>query len=118
MPRGKKLGGRKKGTPNKVTLDLLKTLEEKGFEPAAEMVLIHNEAMKLYRDKVKTQKGWGAGPALDTAKSAVAELMRYCYPQRKAVEVSGKDGGPITFSQLVKDALEGDDDDGSGSDAI
>lgn len=100
----KKTGGRKKGTPNRVTLDLIQTLTDMGHEPAAHHVKIFNEAMKNYEKKKKAKNDWGANGALDTAQKANAELMKYTYPTRKAVEHSGPNGSPIgikTFNDLV-----------------
>jgi hypothetical protein len=109
MPKGKKCGGRKKGTPNKITFELIETLRAKGFDPAAELVQVHYEAMKLYRAKVKDNKGWGAGPALDTACKAASDLMEYVYPKRKSVELTGAEGANLfqSFTDLVKQIADG-----------
>lgn len=104
-PGTPKTGGRKKGTPNAITLDLIQTLRAKGFDPVAELIEVHREAMNLYHDKCKKQKGFGAGPCLDTAARAAGDLMQYVYPKRKAVELTGADGANLfqSFSDMVKE---------------
>lgn len=94
-----KTGGRKKGTPNKdkIRLDLITVLTEMGHEPAAEQIKIFREAMSEYTKKKKQKNAWGAGGMLETARLANTELMRYCYPTKKAIEHAGPDGGPLVF---------------------
>lgn len=107
---GERRGGRKKGTPNKITLDLIQTLQAKGFDPAAELVKTHAEAMKLYRKKMKDDRGWGAGPALDIAQRCASDLMEYVYPKRKSVELTGAQGADLfqSFNDLVREIAKGD----------
>lgn len=62
--------GRKKGTPNKKTKELIEILG--AFNPAEKLVEIFNET----DDK-------------DLKASIAKELMKYVYPQRKAVEMTG-----------------------------
>jgi hypothetical protein len=72
--------------------------------------------MDDYKRKKKQKNEWGAGTALTNAISANADLMRYVYPVQKAVEHTGKDGGPIaftTYNDLIKalgGELDPDDD--------
>ena len=63
-------GGRKKGTPNKKTKELIEILG--AFNPAEKLVEIFKET----DDK-------------DLKASIAKELMKYVYPQRKAVEMTG-----------------------------
>jgi hypothetical protein len=104
----KKKAGRPKGAPNKITLDLIQTLKDKGFDPAAELVKCHAEAMKLYRTKVKQTNSWGAGPALDIAQRCASDLMEYVYPKRKSVELSGADGQDLfqSLTQMFKNVVD------------
>jgi hypothetical protein len=104
MTKKVKKGGRVRGTPNKKTLDLIKTLQDKNFDPAAKLVEVYAESLKLYKYKVKHQKGWGAGECLSVARGAAADLMQYCYPKRKSIELTGKDGKDLfqSFSDLAK----------------
>lgn len=60
--------GRKKGTPNKRTVDIMERL--KGVDLVGEMLEIAHTTDK---DEIKV--------------TIYKELMKYCYPQRKAVEV-------------------------------
>ena len=62
--------GRKKGTPNKKTKELIEILG--AFNPAEKLVEIFKET----DDK-------------DLKASIAKELMKYVYPQRKAVEMTG-----------------------------
>lgn len=118
-PRGVKTGGRKPGTPNKRTQDLTEILDEKGFCPAAELVRTYRRAsrhFKIYDDllkrmvlaiegedadeifrAVKTASSFAEdAPAyLTIAEHAAKELMQYKFPKRKAIELTGKDGGPL-----------------------
>ena len=62
-----KTGGRKKGTPNKRTADIVERL--KGVD-------IVGELLEIARTTEKE----------DTKVTVYKELMKYVYPQRKAVE--------------------------------
>ena len=64
-----KTGGRKKGTPNKKTIEFIEAL--KGFDPVVELT-------KLYKNTKDD------GIKLGVLK----EMLKYIYPQRKAVEMS------------------------------
>ncbi len=52
---------------------------------------------------MKLKNQWGAASWLDTCLKANAELMKYVYPTRKAVEHTGADGEKLqmTFTQIV-----------------
>lgn len=99
----RKFNGRKPGTLTKKTLDLMSELEKHHFDIVHERMRVFKEAMKTYergdQDRVS---------ALSVADGCIKDLMKYVYPQRKAVELSGKDGDPIalTFTQLMKQAVE------------
>jgi hypothetical protein len=116
-PRGSpKTGGRQKGTPNKRTREFEEILEESGFCPARALIRTYRKAWKHFEkadivfDAILEAAGDGSPitPAqvnalarqdilgyLKTAQAAAAELMAYRYPKRKAIELSGKDGGPL-----------------------
>lgn len=64
-----KTGGRKKGTPNKRTKELAEVLG--AFDPAEKLVQIYNETDDL-----------------DLKAQICRDLLKYVYPQRKAVEMS------------------------------
>lgn len=61
--------GRKKGTPNKRTVELLSKLEELDYDPLEKLIIIAND------DKTSTE--------LKTKINL--ELLSYIYPKRKAV---------------------------------
>lgn len=65
----KKTGGRKKGTPNKKTLNFLNDLGD--FKPVEELLTIY----------YSTEKD-------DLKFSIIKEILKYVYPQRKAVDIS------------------------------
>lgn len=95
--------GRKKGVPNKtgpLTLDLIKTLKEKGHDPAAEQVNIFLIAMNHAKELIKKKKTYGLMSALKIASDANAELLKYIYPTRKAIE--GNDGDQLTVKTLIE----------------
>lgn len=74
-PKGKPRpegAGRKKGTPNKNSLDLLRICEEKGVDVFAEMVSI---AMTTTLPEVRFKM--------------FSQIAEYLYPKRKALEHSG-----------------------------
>lgn len=79
MARGKKTGGRQKGTPNKATAERQQAIAEGGETPLEYM-------LKVMRD-----------PSVDSrrrdemAKSAAP----YTHPRLNSVEHGGKDGGPV-----------------------
>lgn len=67
----KKTGGRKKGTPNKRTADIIERLQ--GVDIVGELLLI----------AATTEKE-------ETKVTVYKELMKYVYPQRKAVEIANE----------------------------
>lgn len=66
-----KTGGRQKGTPNKRTADIVERL--KGVD-------IVGELLEIARTTDKE----------DTRVTVYKELLKYVYPQRKAVEMTGE----------------------------
>lgn len=101
-PKRPKFGGRKKGTPNKKSTLIEEKCKELGCDPAE----------ILMRFCLNDEKGLGyTGPRIKMAPGGVvieepwitsemrlkaaSELMEYLYAKRKAVEVTGEDGGPI-----------------------
>ena len=89
MTYGRKTGGRKAGTPNKRTTELVVRLEALGCDPIEGMALI---AM----DVSNTPELRGR---------MYAELASYLYPKRKAVEVRPDEGPSLVF-QFVEFAEE------------
>ena len=68
-----KTGGRKKGTPNKKTLEFEKKLNECGFDAIEEAVCLFRNTED---DSIKA--------------NILSNFFKYLYPQRKAVEISGE----------------------------
>lgn len=71
----KKTGGRKKGTPNRLTQDAITRLQERDFAPLDALV-------DLYHDPEC---------AFDTKVAIARDLCQYIYPKRKAIEHSTGD---------------------------
>lgn len=121
-PKGQskpKTGGRKKGAPNKRTLDFIQVLEAMEFCPAVELIRTYRRAVRQYRlfenlvgrvekavegeepnelfAAIRAAKAFsGDAPTyLSIAEHASKELMQYKFPKRKSIELSGKDGGPL-----------------------
>lgn len=84
LKNGEKSGGRQKGTPNKVTQDILARCEEMGCDPMKilmEFALHHPEDSRRFE--------------------AAKELCQYIYPKRKAMELtSGDEKG---FKLIIED---------------
>src|SRR5215213_7226803 len=84
MPRGgskpgERRGGRCTGTPNKRTLAVDEVLGELGLDPIKQMGQIAMDERVEVGVRVQVLK----------------ELCQYVAPKRKALEVTGEDGGPI-----------------------
>ena len=85
-----KTGGRKKGTPNKKTAELQEILGD--FNPAEKLMELYNKP---------TTK--------DDLKAMICkELMKYIYPQRKAVDTNITGGGFIV--EINNEAVEVEQD--------
>lgn len=120
---GERRGGRKKGAPNKKTLDLIKTLEEQGYDPVAELIRIAMLAEKEYEraeeifdaiqeariEKKLVPLSESTAPTyLKIMQSSASDLMNYIYPKRKAIEHTGANGKDLgqSFLDLLKLAGE------------
>ncbi|WP_428660472.1 hypothetical protein [Reyranella sp.] len=94
-----KSGGRKKGVPNKTTADAKETILKRG-KP---MELLCDVARGL-KIRVGPQAGPGEPqfvyPTLGERLQAARTLLAKVVPDVKAVEVTGKDGGPIQNSTV------------------
>lgn len=80
-----KTGGRQVGTPNRVTQDIADKLAAVGCDPLLGMA-------KLAADMNNSP---------DLRGRMLAELARYVAPQRKAVEVTGDNGGPVHLQHIL-----------------
>lgn len=97
----KKMGGRTKGVPNKITMDLINTLIANGYDPAAMHLNLLRKALSKCKAYEELQKDYYANDMLEAAIRANADLMRYCYPTRKAVEHSGPNGEELKFQSFT-----------------
>ena len=123
MAIGAKFGGRKKGTPNKVTASIAEKLAAWACDPFKTLAAIADGdlACNVCRGKGKTryqaahdgdrtfertcQSCYGSkfekvSPA-ERGKAA-AELAQYIAPKRKAIEHSGPEGGPMQAKVTVE----------------
>src|SRR5829696_6196646 len=94
MPRGAKAGerrgGRQRGTPNKKTQTVADTLAELGCNPIEGMAKIAMDEQAELGLRAQMYK----------------ELAQYVAPKRKAVEVTGEDGGPVKTEITVRELLD------------
>jgi hypothetical protein len=83
-----KTGGRKKGTPNRLTRDVSERLEALGCDPI--------EGMARIAMNPKTKP--------ELRARMFAELAQYVYPKRKATEIAHEEsqGGDFTFHELLE----------------
>ena len=97
---GSKTGGRKKGTPNKRTQDLLDKAREIGRDPFETLLLFSNgdwEALGYSEEKYlasSNEHGDFYKYTIDpSVRASCAErACQYIHPKRKAIEITGKDG--------------------------
>jgi len=82
MPRPEG-AGRRAGTPNKKTQDLMEKCEEAGVDPFMGLLLLARDGLEE-----------------STRLGAYKDLCKYLYPQRRAVEVSSGDEG---FKIILED---------------
>lgn len=92
-PKGVRYGGRQKGTPNKSTIGLFERLkaymsDQHGIEDYDPLIELAELAHTTPEDAIKGK--------------ALAEIASYLHPKRKAVELTGADGGPLAIEQRQK----------------
>lgn len=92
--KGKKTGGRQKGTPNKINSTLDELIGT--YTPVPKLVAIIERDYKLLgiEEFIFIEKAEGEVKAqptitIDIQLQAIKELMKYMYPQKKALELSG-----------------------------
>jgi hypothetical protein len=128
---GERRGGRKRGTPNKITQNVIAELEALGYHPIAELIEIIRDAKEEFarsqeiHDKIQENrddaeiKGYvqDTGPQyLSIAAKAAGDLMKFVYPTRKAVDVtSGGQSMAQSFSEIVKTVLQNKDEPGKAT---
>lgn len=110
MAKGRKTGGRQRGTPNKVTkhgrLALL-AIVEKRFQDLDEMI---EDTWRGIEIEKQMQDGATVVGRLNADPAGAAKLVlmaaEYCYPKLGRQEHVGDEGGPIEF--VIRDlAKEG-----------
>ena len=84
-----KQGGRKKGTGNKLAVEVRQRLEQCGHDPIWGMIEIANDETA----------------SLELRGRMNAELAQYVYPKRKAIEHTGLGGAPIDVNVSATDEL-------------
>ena len=89
MPRPK-TGGRKRGTPNRRTADIQEKLAAMGCDPIAGMAAIATDEKQDIALRAAMYK----------------ELAQYVAPKRKAIEMTGADGGELTLAEFVLGSYE------------
>ncbi len=115
-PKGVRLGGRKKGTPNKSTATLKERMDRLKCDPFTVLARIANGELACGvchgKGKTRYQSAEGADRTLERLcqscygsklerispaerGKAAAELAQYLEAKRKAIEHSGTEGGPI-----------------------
>lgn len=86
-PGSPKTGGRKKGTPNKNKLEFAEKLDAAAKARGHSGLDILGEISDLYYQMRETNP--------EKAVDMLGKMMEYQFPKKKAVEVTGKDGGPV-----------------------
>jgi len=126
VEESRKTGGRKKGTPNKKTQEVIDRLKELNCDPIEGMAKIAMNACPCLsceekgfivvnpedpEDKEPCPNCNGDGKltaSLELRGQMYKELAQYVAPKRKAVEITGEGGGPIEsrWEVEIKDAAE------------
>lgn len=95
-----KTGGRKKGAKNKITIALEEGLHEKakrlGVDPFEVLCLFAKG------DHKALDEPFPIDPRLRLR--AAGEAAEYLYPKRRAIEMTGKDGSPISLAMAMDPA--------------
>ncbi len=82
MARGKKTGGRARGTPNSRTQDIQRLLANLGCDPIEGMARIAMDAKN----------------PVEVRARMYAELAGYVAPKRKAIQLDGGDSNRVIFN--------------------
>jgi hypothetical protein len=112
MAKGRKTGGRQKGTPNKrtiakqtVALERQEQAVAAGVTPLEVMIAdmrFHHAAAIRELDRGAEADLAKVATSLSAARAAAKDAAPYIHPRLAAIEHTGKDGGPIR----VTDARE------------
>lgn len=103
--------GRKSGSVNLRTQDLVDLLESLNYSPVAKLIEVGAKAEAAY-EKASTSTDQltrsTAHSYLRIAQSSASDLMPYLFPKRRAVEHTGAEGQPLfqSFGDLVKSIVD------------
>lgn len=97
MAKGVKTGGRTKNTPNKRTLQAMEIMQKHHFCPVSRGI----EMFEMALSEFATDSSEFRFKYLEVAQRELADLRQYAYPKRKAVELSGPDGGAVQVAPAV-----------------
>jgi hypothetical protein len=87
MPKGLKTGGRKKGTPNRKSLELQNKLRKLDFDPTIELVA------ELRKPLIPEPDNKGVLDCFSKDKAKILmDLHDFIYAKRKSVEEPGENG--------------------------
>lgn len=103
--------GRKKGTPNKKTLEFQLLLQKHNFDPGEEFIYLYKEQMKIFEMRKQNRNFSGALIALSDAGQSLNNICQYVYPKKKAVEHTGEVGVKTFADFIAAGASSGDLDD-------
>lgn len=98
QPKGVRLGGRAKGTPNKATDETRALIERTlGASPLEKMARLASDLLDGTREDAK---------ANEIAARLLCALAEYCAPKRKAIELSGPHGAPVPIGHLTVEVIQ------------
>ena len=108
MAKGRKTGGRKKGTPNRQTVEKQAVAVERqervlasGATPLEVMIAdmrFHHTAALAELDRGPNADLDKVAASLTAARNAAKDAAPYIHPRLAAIEHMGKGGGPIEFT--------------------
>lgn len=85
-----RLGGRKKGTPNKNTQSLIDKANELGVDPYEVLLLFAGDKYKELGYKKKQNGESPIPPSLRA--SCASDACQYIHPKRKSIDLKNEDG--------------------------
>ena len=108
-----KSGGRKEGTPNKRTLEAREIAEKLGVNPLEICLMFAAgdwEGLGYPSADVTKVLKDGGTINVDTIppelrQKSAKDVLGYLFPQLKAIELTGKDGGPLSIEEYLKNIL-------------
>ena len=103
--------GRKKGTPNKKTLEFQLILQNNNFEPGEEFIYLYREQMKIFQQRKQDENLSGMLEALSYAAQTLNNICQYVYPKKKAIEHTGEIGVKTFADFMAAGSIAGEIDD-------